>query len=96
MSEEQLIPTPSVFGETGNFLLERELGRGGMGGVYMGRDKMLDRPVAVKVMLREYGNDDNCSGQPFPSPGDLPDPGTEPTSPALQADCLPLSHRGKR
>ena len=57
MSEEQLIPTPGVFGETGNFLLERELGRGGMGGVYMGRDKMLDRPVAVKVMLPEYGSD---------------------------------------
>ncbi|MGN0854279.1 MAG: protein kinase [Kiritimatiellia bacterium] len=57
MSEEQLIPTPSVFGENGNFLLERELGRGGMGGVYLGRDKMLDRPVAVKVMLKEYGSD---------------------------------------
>ena len=57
MSEEQLIATPSTFGETGNFLLERELGRGGMGGVYMGRDKMLDRPVAVKVMLKEYGSD---------------------------------------
>ena len=57
MSEEQLIPTPGVFGETGNFLLEREMGRGGMGGVYMGRDKMLDRPVAVKVMLKEYGAD---------------------------------------
>ena len=54
---EQLIPTPGVFGENGNFLLERELGAGGMGGVYMGRDKMLDRPVAVKVMLREYGAD---------------------------------------
>lgn len=57
MSEEQLIKTPGTFGETGNFLLERELGRGGMGGVYMGRDKMLDRPVAVKVMLKEYGDD---------------------------------------
>ncbi|MBQ6457831.1 MAG: serine/threonine protein kinase, partial [Kiritimatiellae bacterium] len=57
MSEEQLIATPGVFGENGNFLLERELGRGGMGGVYLGRDKMLDRPVAVKVMLREYGSD---------------------------------------
>ena len=57
MSEEQLINTPCVFGENGNFLLERELGRGGMGGVYMGRDKMLDRPVAVKVMLKEYGSD---------------------------------------
>jgi len=54
---EQLIPTPGTFGENGNFLLERELGSGGMGGVYMGRDKMLDRPVAVKVMLKELGSD---------------------------------------
>ena len=54
---EQLIQTPGIFGENGNFLLERELGSGGMGGVYMGRDKMLDRPVAVKVMLRELGSD---------------------------------------
>ena len=29
---------------------------------------------------------------PFPPPGDLPDPGVEPTSPALQVDSLPLSH----
>ena len=34
------------------------------------------------------------SGLPFPPPGDLPDPGIEPASPALQADSLPLSHRG--
>ena len=34
------------------------------------------------------------SGLPFPSPGDLDDPGTEPTSPAWQADSLPLSQRG--
>lgn len=54
---EQLIKTPSVFGDNCNFLLERELGSGGMGGVYMGRDKMLDRPVAVKVLLKEYGSD---------------------------------------
>ena len=54
---EQLIQTPGIFGENGNFLLERELGSGGMGGVYMGRDKMLDRPVAVKVMLKELGSD---------------------------------------
>ena len=63
MSEEQLIATPGVFGENGNFLLERELGRGGMGGVYMGRDKMLDRPVAVKVMLPEYGSDEEFVGK---------------------------------
>ena len=29
------------------------------------------------------------SGLPFPSPGDLPDPGIEPRSPALHADALP-------
>jgi len=34
------------------------------------------------------------SGLPFPSPGDLPDPGIKPTSPALQPDSLLLSHQG--
>ena len=34
------------------------------------------------------------SGLPFPSSGDLPDPRIEPTSPALQADSLPLSLQG--
>ena len=29
------------------------------------------------------------SGLPFPSPGDLPDPGIEPGSPTLQVDALP-------
>ena len=54
---EQLIKTPCFFGDNDNFMLEREIGSGGMGGVYLGRDKMLDRPVAVKVMLKEYGDD---------------------------------------
>ena len=35
------------------------------------------------------------SGLPFPSPGDLPDPGIEPTSPALQADALQFEPPGK-
>ena len=35
------------------------------------------------------------SGLPFPSPGDLPDPGTEPRSPALQADALASEPPGK-
>ena len=35
------------------------------------------------------------SGLPFPSPGDLPDPGTEPESPVLQADSLPSEPPGK-
>ena len=34
------------------------------------------------------------SGQPFPSPWDFPNPGTELALPALQADSLPLSHQG--
>ena len=54
---EQMIQTPCTFGDNGNFLLEREIGSGGMGGVYMGRDKMLDRPVAVKVIQKELGSD---------------------------------------
>ena len=35
------------------------------------------------------------SGMPFPSPGDLPDPGIKPPSPALQADALPSEPPGK-
>ena len=35
------------------------------------------------------------SGLPFPSPRDLPDPGIEPRSPALQADALPSEPPGK-
>ena len=34
-------------------------------------------------------------GLPFPPPGNLPDPGIKPASPALQADSLSLSHLGK-
>ena len=34
------------------------------------------------------------SGLPFPSTGDLPDPGIEPESPALQADSLPSESLG--
>ena len=34
------------------------------------------------------------SGLPFPSPGDLPDPGVKPKSPALQADSLPSEPSG--
>ena len=37
----------------------------------------------------EFSRQEYWSGLPFPSPGDLPDPGTEPGSPALQADALP-------
>ena len=35
------------------------------------------------------------SGLPFPSPGDLPNPGIEPRSPALQTEALPSEPPGK-
>ena len=37
----------------------------------------------------EFSRQEHWSGLPFPSPGDLPNPGIEPGSPALQADALP-------
>ena len=36
-----------------------------------------------------FSRQEYWSGLPFPSPGDLPNPGIEPKSPALQADTLP-------
>ena len=36
----------------------------------------------------EYSRQGYWRGLPFPSPGDLPDPGIEPRSLALQADAL--------
>ena len=41
-------------------------------------------PLSMGFSRQEY-----WSGLPFPSPGDLPNPGIEPGSPALQADSLP-------
>ena len=35
------------------------------------------------------------SGKPFPSPGDLPNPGIKPRSPTWQADSLPAEPQGK-
>ena len=37
----------------------------------------------------EFSRQEYWSGLPFPSPGDHPDPGIKPGSPALQADSLP-------
>ena len=47
-------------------------------------------PLSMEFSRQEY-----WSGQPFPSPGDLPDPGIEPGSPALQAMSLPPEPPGK-
>ena len=48
------------------------------------------RLLSVKFPRQEY-----WGGLPFPSPEDLPNPGIEPGSPALQADSLPSEPPGK-
>ena len=47
-------------------------------------------PLSMGLPRQEY-----WSGLPFPSPGDLPDRGIKPRSPALQADSLPSKPPGK-
>ena len=42
----------------------------------------------------EFSRQEYCSGLPFPSPGDLPDPGIEFVSSELQVNSLPLSYQG--
>ena len=44
----------------------------------------------------EFSRQEYWSGLPFPSPGDLPDPGIEPGSPALWADALPSEPPGNQ
>ena len=47
-------------------------------------------PLPMGFSRQEY-----WSGLPFPSPGDLPEPGIEPRSPTLQADALTSVPPGK-
>ena len=42
----------------------------------------------------EFSRQEYWSGEPFPSPADLPDPGIELVSPSLQVDSLPPSYQG--
>ena len=43
----------------------------------------------------EFSRPEYWDGQPIPSPADLPNPGIEPGSPALQVDFLPTELSGK-
>ena len=47
-------------------------------------------PLSMKLSRKKY-----WSGLPFPSPGDLPNPGIRPGSPGLQADTSPSEPPGK-
>ena len=48
---------PTVY--NGRYELHRRLGRGGMADVFLARDQLLDRPVAVKVLFPEFASDPN-------------------------------------
>ena len=47
------------------------------------------------IQSMEFSRPEYWSGWPFPSPGELPNPGIEPRSPALQPDSLPAEPQGK-
>ena len=47
-------------------------------------------PLHMRFLRQEY-----CSGLPFPSPGNVPPPGIELTSPAWQEDSLLFESLGK-
>ena len=59
-------------------------------------DSMTPWTVACQAPLSmEFCRQEYQSGQPFPSPGDLPNPGIEPWFPALQTDSLLSEPPGK-
>ena len=86
-SHSDLEGTPKGFANTS----PKELGGNSLGGnvlVAQSCSTLCDpmncspqAPLSMKFSRQEY-----WSGLPFPYPGDLPDPGIEPESPALQAD----------
>ena len=64
----------------------------------LSRVQLFATPLTVAYQappFMEFSRQECWSGLPFPSPGDLPYPGIEPGSPALQADALPSEPPGK-
>ena len=58
----------------------------------LGRVRLFATPWTVAHQAppsMEFSRQEYWSGLPFPSPGDLPDPGIEPGSLTLQAGALP-------
>ena len=64
----------------------------------LSRVRLFATPWAVAYqapLSMGFSRQQSWSGLPFPSPGDLPKPGIEPRSPALQTDALPSEPPGK-
>ena len=67
-------------------------------GKSLSRVRLFATPRTVAYQASQsmgFSRQEYCSGLPFPSPGDLPDPGIEPRSPVLQADTLTSEPPGK-
>ena len=65
---------------------------GGGGGLDAKSCPILATPWTVVPLSMGFPRQEYWSGLLFPPPGDLPNPGIEFVSPALQADPLPLRH----
>ena len=65
---------------------------------WLSRVQLFESPWTVDYqasLSMGFSRQEYWIGLPLPSPGDLPDPGIEPGSPALQADALPSEPPGK-
>ena len=60
-----------------------------------GRSATFDSATPQTIQSMEFSRPEYWSGQPFPSPGDLPNLGIESRSLALQAYSLPAEPQGK-
>ena len=72
-------------------LLEKEMAA--HSSILAWRISWTEEPVRLQSM--EFSRQEYWSWLPCPFPGDLPDPGIKPRSPALQADSLPFEPSGK-
>ena len=65
------------------------------GGESTGHPVLSDSATPRAVQSTGFSWPEYWSAQPFPPPGDLPNPGIEPRSPTLQGDSLPSEPPGK-